>query len=157
MAQMNLSTERKQTRGHGEQTCGCRSSGGGSGMDWEAGVSTCKRLHLEWIRSEILLYSPRNCIQSLVMERDRAWEREKKTVSVCITGSLCCTAEINTTQVNYNKKFLRKEKELEKKDQRALKVNFTLAGCFCFPIRSMTQLSCSHLCEPHTVERGALR
>ena len=61
------------------------------------------------------------------------------------------------TTLKLNKKFLRKEKEWEKKDQRALKVNFTLAGCFCFPIRSMTQLSCSHLCEPHTVERGALR
>ena len=31
MAQMNLSTEKKQTHGYGEQTCGCQ--GGGSGMD----------------------------------------------------------------------------------------------------------------------------
>ena len=65
---MDLSTEKKQTHGHGEQTCGCQ--GGGSGMDWEFGMSRCKLLRLEWMRNEILLYSTRNCIQSLVMEHD---------------------------------------------------------------------------------------
>ena len=30
---MNLSTEKKQTHGLGEQTCGCQ--GGGSRRDWE--------------------------------------------------------------------------------------------------------------------------
>ena len=43
MAQINLSTEKKQTHGHGEQTCGCQEGGerrgGGNGMDWEFGVS----------------------------------------------------------------------------------------------------------------------
>ena len=38
MTQINLSTEEKQTHEHGELTCGCRSRGG-SGMDWEFGVS----------------------------------------------------------------------------------------------------------------------
>ena len=28
---MNLSTEKKQTRGHGEQTCGCQGKGEGVG------------------------------------------------------------------------------------------------------------------------------
>jgi len=32
MAQMNLSTEKKQTHGHGEQTCGFQ---GGRGMEWD--------------------------------------------------------------------------------------------------------------------------
>ena len=68
---MNLSIEKKQTRGHGEQTCGCQRGGEGSGMDWEFGVSRCKLLHLEWISNEILLYSTGNSIQSLVMEHDR--------------------------------------------------------------------------------------
>ena len=45
MAQMNLSTEKKQTHGLGEQTFDCQ--GGGSGVDWEFGVSRCKLLHLE--------------------------------------------------------------------------------------------------------------
>ena len=35
----NLLTERKQTHGYGEQTCG-QEGGGGSGMDWEFGVSS---------------------------------------------------------------------------------------------------------------------
>ena len=38
MIQMNLSTEKKQTHGHGEQTCGCWGGGEGSGVDWEFGV-----------------------------------------------------------------------------------------------------------------------
>ena len=35
---------------------------GGSGMDWEFGVNTCKLLPLEWITNEILLYSTMNYI-----------------------------------------------------------------------------------------------
>ena len=36
---MNISTEKKQTHGHEEQTYGCRGGGGGSGIDWESGVN----------------------------------------------------------------------------------------------------------------------
>ena len=32
---LNLSTEKKQTQGHGEQTCGCREGGRGNRRDWE--------------------------------------------------------------------------------------------------------------------------
>ena len=46
---------RKETRGHGEQTCGGQEGGGGSGMDWEFGVNGCTLLPLEWISKEILL------------------------------------------------------------------------------------------------------
>ena len=35
---MTLFTEKKQTHGHGEQTCGCQGGRGGSGMDWEFGL-----------------------------------------------------------------------------------------------------------------------
>ena len=59
---MNLSTEKKQTHGHGEQTCGCQGGWGGSGTDQEFGFSRCKLLHLEWISNEILLYSTENYI-----------------------------------------------------------------------------------------------
>ena len=34
--------------------------GGGSGMDWEFGVSRFKLLHLEWINNMVLLYSTEN-------------------------------------------------------------------------------------------------
>ena len=60
MAQMNLSTEKKQTHGLGKQTCGWQGGGGGSGMDWKFGISRCKPLHLEWISNKILLYSTGN-------------------------------------------------------------------------------------------------
>ena len=65
---MKLSTEKKQTHGHREQTCGCQGRGGKSGMDWEFGVSRCKLLHLEWISNEILLYHTGDYIPSLAME-----------------------------------------------------------------------------------------
>ena len=70
MAQINLSTEQKQTLGHRGQTCGCQRGWGGSEMDWELGVSSCKLLYLEWISNEVLLYSNGNQTQSLVIERD---------------------------------------------------------------------------------------
>ena len=38
MLQMNLSIEKNQTHGLGEQTRGCQGEGGGSGMDWEFGL-----------------------------------------------------------------------------------------------------------------------
>ena len=61
-AQINLSIEKKQIHGHGEQTCNCQGRGGGSGMDSEFGVSRCKLLHLEWVSNEILPYSIGNYI-----------------------------------------------------------------------------------------------
>ena len=67
---MNVSTENKQTHGHGEQTYGCQRGGESSEMNWEFGVSRCKLLHLEWISREILLYGTGNYIQSLVREHD---------------------------------------------------------------------------------------
>ena len=51
MAQMNLSTEKKQTHGHGEHTCSCQGGGGGSGTEFR--VIRCKLLHLEWISNEV--------------------------------------------------------------------------------------------------------
>ena len=67
MAQMNLSTEQKQTHRHGEQACGCQGGTGGSGMDWEFAVSRYKLLYLEWMGSDVLLYST-DCVQSLGVE-----------------------------------------------------------------------------------------
>ena len=55
---MNLSTEKKQTHVHRGQTSGCH--GGGGGMDWKFGVSSCKPLHLKGIISETLLYNTEN-------------------------------------------------------------------------------------------------
>ena len=67
---MNLCIEKKQTHGHGEQTCVYQGRCRGSGMDWELGVGRCKLLHLEWMASGILLYSTGNYIQLLVIDQD---------------------------------------------------------------------------------------
>ena len=76
-----------------------------SGREREFGVSRYKLLHLEWISNEILLYSPRNNIWSLVIEHDGGY-CEKKNVYIRITGSLCCTAETDRTlQIKNNKKL----------------------------------------------------
>ena len=57
MAQINLSTEQKQTYRCGQQTCGCQEGGGrgGSGMDWKFPVNRCKLLYLEWIDNELYI------------------------------------------------------------------------------------------------------
>ena len=59
---MNLpNTEQKRTHRHGEQTYGCQVGGGGSGKDWEFGVSR-GNYNNEWISNEVLQYSTGNCI-----------------------------------------------------------------------------------------------
>ena len=65
-------------------------------MVWEFGVGGYKLLHLEWISNAVVLYSTGNHIQSFVMEHDGG-QYEKKNVYVCMTGSLCCTPEIDRT------------------------------------------------------------
>ena len=90
---------RKESHGLGEQTCGCRGGGrgGGSGMDGEFGVSRCKLLHLEWIVSEILLYSTGNNIWSPVMElMEDNVTKECVCVCVCVCVTLL-TVEIDRT------------------------------------------------------------
>ena len=48
------------------------------------------------ISNGVLLYSTGNYIQSLGVEHNGRWY-EKKNVFICITESLCCTAEIDVT------------------------------------------------------------
>ena len=68
---MNISTEKKQTQGPGEQTCGCQGRGGGNERDglgvWGQQMQT---IAFGVDSSEILLYSTGNYIQSLMMECD---------------------------------------------------------------------------------------
>ena len=74
---------------HREQTRDCQ--GGGSGMDWESGVSTCKLLHLEQINNEVLLYSTGHYIQSLGMEHSGKYYEKKECVYlyICVYIYLC--------------------------------------------------------------------
>ena len=54
-----------------------REKGEGVGWTGSLGVSRCKRLHLEWISNEVLLYSTGNCIQSPVIEHDGKYMRKR--------------------------------------------------------------------------------
>ena len=65
----------------------------GGGKDWEFGISRGKLLYIAWINNKVLLYSTGNYIQ-YPMTNHNGKEYEKYT---CITESLCCTEEINTT------------------------------------------------------------
>ena len=60
---MNLSVKQNQTHRHRAQTCGCQRGEGRGGMEWEAGVSRCKLLYVEWINNKVLLCSTENYIQ----------------------------------------------------------------------------------------------
>ena len=72
-------------------------------MDEEFGVSRCSLLHLEWISSEVLLYSTGNYILSLVIEHDGG-QYEEKNVYIGMAGWLCYTAEIDTApKINCDK------------------------------------------------------
>ena len=96
MTQVNLSVKQKhQIHRHREQTCGCQ-GGSGGGVTWEFGVSRCKVLHIEWINNKALLHSTGNYIQYPEINHNGK-EYKKECVYICITASLCCTAEINTT------------------------------------------------------------
>ena len=82
--------KQKQTHRHREQTCGCQ----GGGKDWEFGISRCELLYTGWIDNKVLLYSTGNHIQYPVINHNgKQYEKEY----ICITESVCCTAEINTT------------------------------------------------------------
>ena len=68
----------KQTHRSREQTCGCQRGGGVGGMDWEFGMSRCKRLYRERINNKVLLYSTGNYVQYPVINHDRkGYEKER--------------------------------------------------------------------------------
>ena len=72
----------------------------GGGKDWELGISRCTLLYTEWINNKVLLYSTGNYIRNPVINhKGKEYEKEYiyMYVYVCITESLCFTAETNTT------------------------------------------------------------
>ena len=58
------------------------------------GISRCKVLYIGWVNNKILLYKTGNYIQYPLMNYNgKEYEKEY----ICITESLCYTAEINIT------------------------------------------------------------
>ena len=72
-----------------------REEGDGGEMDWDFGISRFKLFYMRWINNKVLLYSTGNYIHIPVINHDG--QEYKKNVYICITESLCYTAEINTT------------------------------------------------------------
>ena len=64
-------------------------------MEWDTGISRPKFLYREWINKKVLLYSTENYIQYPMINHNRKYFL--KGIYMCITESLCCTSEINTT------------------------------------------------------------
>ena len=64
-------------------------------------MNRCKLLYIGWI-SKVLLCSTENSIQYSVTNHNGKESEKNAYIYICITDSLCCTAEINTTlQINY--------------------------------------------------------
>ena len=71
------------------------------GRSGSLGISRCKLLYIGWMNNKVLLYSTGNYIQYPVINHNGK-EYEIDCIYICITESLCCTAEINTTlSINY--------------------------------------------------------
>ena len=87
MTQINLSMKQKQTHGHEKSLAG--SQGG------RLGLLRCKLLYMEWI-NKVLVYCTGNYIQ-YPMINPNGKEYFKVRRYMCITESVCCAAEINTT------------------------------------------------------------
>ena len=67
------------------------------------GVCRCKLLHIEWINNKVLMYIRGNYIEYLVLNHNGNTHTHThthiyiyiyKTVSVCVTESLCYIAEV---------------------------------------------------------------
>lgn len=57
---------------------------------------------------------------------------------------------VSTVEINYLSEEMSCQRPTGSEDK-------FLVGCFCFPIRSTTQFSCTNIYEPDTVEMGTLR
>ena len=93
-------TQMKQNRNRlmniGKRLVVAKEEGSGRGMDWEFGIIRYKLLSIGWINYKVLLYSTGNYIQYPVINHNGK-EYEKECICICITESLCCIVEINTT------------------------------------------------------------
>ena len=93
---MNLFTKQKQTHRQKTNLWLPKGKGGGGGINQEFGINTCTLLYIKQVNNKDLLYSTGNYIQYLVITYNGK-EYEKVYISICITESLCCTPETNTT------------------------------------------------------------
>ena len=69
-------------------------------INWETGIDTYTLLYVKRVTNKNLLYSTGNSIQYSVMAymgKDSKKKKKRVDICICITDSLCCTPETNTT------------------------------------------------------------
>ena len=79
---------------------------------WEFG-GKYKLLYVAWRSNKVLVHHIRNHIQYPVINHDGKYEKEFMCIHMCMTESICCRAEINTTlSINYSsiKLFFKKKR-----------------------------------------------
>ena len=75
---------------------------GGWGINWETGNDTYALLYIKQITNKDQLYSTGNSTQYSVMAYMGKESKKRVDGCICITESLCCTPETNTTLlINY--------------------------------------------------------
>ena len=91
---MNLPMKQKQTHRHREQTCGCQGRGeqgregwGVQNQQWQTNIQRMDKQQGPTVLHRDIQYPVIN---------HNGKEYEKEYIYICITESLCCTAEINT-------------------------------------------------------------
>ena len=78
----------------GDRLAAARDGVGGGGEAPGVWGQQIETIHAEWINNKVLLYSTGNYIQHHTINHNG---KEHGKEYICITESLCCTAEINTT------------------------------------------------------------
>ena len=69
----------------------------GGGINWEIGIGTYTLLYIKEITNKDLLYSSGNSTQYSVMTFMGEESKKRQDICICITDSLCCTPDTNTT------------------------------------------------------------
>ena len=103
---MNLSTKQKQIHRHREQTCHCVGGGGVEGRTESLELADTN--YIEWINSEVLLYSTGNYIQHPVINHNG--KEYEKNVDGGLMDKLCptlVTPETVASQASLSTGFLR--------------------------------------------------
>ena len=86
----------EQTNRYRKQTYGYQRGQWGGQINQGFGINIYTLLRIKQINNKDILYSTGNYIQCLVINYNEK-ESEKEYVYVCITESLCCIPEANTT------------------------------------------------------------
>ena len=67
-----------------------KGKGAGGGVEWEAGASRCKRLHIECRNSKVQLYNTEYYLQyPMIRHNGKKYTKKNVYICICITKSLC--------------------------------------------------------------------